>query len=72
MSTPTNPPGSAVTSTPAPSGDTNSLVELDRRHAVGYVLDRAIAWQQHRGTALADVMEAELDRAITAYRGVAR
>lgn len=31
---PTNPSGGAVTSTPAPSGDTNSIVELDRREAV--------------------------------------
>ena len=46
---PMNPSGGAVTSTPAPSGDTNALVELDREEAQR---DRTYAYQRVMSAAL--------------------
>jgi hypothetical protein len=62
--------GDAVTDRAPASSGAPSLVELDRKDAEAYVVERALMWQAHRYTALADTMADSLDRAVEAYREV--
>jgi hypothetical protein len=63
-------PGDAVKDAAPASSGAPSLVELDRKDAEAYVLERALMWQAHRHTPLADTMADSLDRAVKAYREV--
>lgn len=67
---PQTTPGDAVTDRAPASSGAPSLVELDRKDAEAYVVERALMWQAHRYTALADTMADSLDRAVEAYREV--